>query len=89
MYVCRPKGHGESPGFMVYITVPGVVTHKVPFTASSDYNGEYNFNIHGLHYIDASDEFRRWNKEKKVTGDKSLAVSGILVLIFKSRTIFF
>ena len=45
----------------------GVVTHKVPFTATSDYNGEYNFNIHGLHYIDASEEFREWNKDKKVS----------------------
>ena len=51
---------------MVFITVPGVVTHKVPFTATSDYNGEYSFNIHGLHFIDASEEFRRWNKEKNV-----------------------
>jgi hypothetical protein len=33
---------------MVFITVAGVVTHKVPFTATSDYNGEYSFNIHGL-----------------------------------------
>ena len=62
----RPKGHDESPGFMVFITVPGVVTHKVPFTATSDYNGEYSFNIHGLHFIDASEEFRQWNKEKNV-----------------------
>jgi hypothetical protein len=51
---------------MVFITVPGVVTHKVPFIATPDFNGEYNFNIHGLHYIDASEEFRRWNKEKQV-----------------------
>jgi hypothetical protein len=64
--IIRHKGNTDSRGFMVFITVPGVVTHKVPFIATPDFNGEYNFNIHGLHYIDASEEFRRWNKEKQV-----------------------
>ena len=51
---------------MVYVTVPGVVTHKVPFVAAANFHGEFSFNMHGLHYIDASNEFREWNKEKKV-----------------------
>ena len=51
---------------MVYVTVPGVVTHKVPFVAAPNFHGEFSFNMHGLHYIDASNEFREWNKEKKV-----------------------
>ena len=66
MIDCRSKSDKESRGFAVYVTVPGVVTHKVPFIATSAFHGEYNFNIHGLHFIDASEEFIKWNKEKMV-----------------------
>ena len=66
MFTYRHKGVADTRGFMVFVKVPGVVTHKVPFIAAPDFHGEYNFNMHGLHYIDASQEFRNWNKEKQV-----------------------
>jgi hypothetical protein len=40
---------------------------QVPFIAQPSFNGEYDFNIHGLHFIDASKEFQKWNKDKQVT----------------------
>ena len=56
-------------GFRVYITVPGVVYHKVPFDINPSFNGEYDFLLHGLHFIDASKDFVDWNKEAKVTAN--------------------
>ena len=53
-------------GYLVYITVPGVVTHKVPYRVDPSFFGEYNFLLHGLHYITASNEFLEWNKEAQV-----------------------
>ncbi len=48
--------------FVVYVTVPGVVTHKVPFTVDASYDGEHHFFIHGIHFITASEAFVEWNK---------------------------
>ena len=59
--------YGKSgDGFRVYITVPGVVYHKVPFDINPSFNGEYDFLLHGLHFIDASKDFVDWNKDAKV-----------------------
>ena len=38
-------------GFKVFVTLPGVVTAKVPFEADPSYHGEHNFYIHGIHVI--------------------------------------
>ena len=38
-------------GFKVFVTLPGVVTSKVPFEADPTYHGEHNFYIHGIHAI--------------------------------------
>ena len=45
-----PKAH-MSKGFKVFVTLPGVVTSKVPFEADPTYRGEHNFYIHGIHVI--------------------------------------
>ncbi len=47
----------------MYVTVPGVVTHKVPFTVDSSYHGEHHFFVHGIHYVTASEAFVEWNKK--------------------------
>lgn len=66
----------EKGGFRVFITVPGVVTHKVPFDIDPSYSGEYDFLLHGLHVVDADQGFLDWNQEAKVcylpTNDKNL-----------------
>ena len=56
----------KNTGYKVFITIPGVVTHKVPFNVDPSFYGEYDFLAHGLHYITASTPFLEWNKEKKV-----------------------
>ena len=44
--------HGEkSNGYYVFITVPGVVTSKIPFPVNPAFEGEHNFYIHGIHVI--------------------------------------
>ncbi len=53
--------------FKVFVTVPGVVTHKVPFAVDPTFQGEYSFYIHGIHFIDASPQFVEFNKEAKVS----------------------
>ena len=55
-----------STGYKVFITIPGVVTHKVPFNVDPSFYGEYDFLAHGLHYITASTPFLEWNKENQV-----------------------
>ena len=69
----------------MYVTVPGVVTHKVPFVAAPNFHGEFSFNMHGLHYIDASNEFREWNKEKKVCSAIQTQ-SGLLLRALKYKS---
>ena len=45
-----PKDH-TTKGFRVFVTLPGVVTSKVPFYADPTFEGEHNFYIHGIHVI--------------------------------------
>lgn len=60
-------GKRLTPGskFQVYVTVPGVVTHKVPFKMDPTYHGEHSIYLHGIHYIDSSEQFKVWNKDMK------------------------
>ncbi|XP_059093651.1 uncharacterized protein LOC131888743 [Tigriopus californicus] len=60
-------GSRNTPGskFQVYVTVPGVVTHKVPFKMDPTYHGEHSIYLHGIHYIDSSIQFKAWNKDMK------------------------
>ncbi len=53
-------------GFRVFITVPGVVTSKVPFTVDPTFRGQYSFFLHGIHVIKTSQAFREWNQQAKV-----------------------
>jgi hypothetical protein len=41
----------KSKGYYVFVTVPGVVTSKVPFTVNPAFEGEHNFYMHGIHVI--------------------------------------
>ena len=41
-------------GYYVFITVPGVVTSKIPFLVDPEFEGEHNFYIHGIHVIGVS-----------------------------------
>ena len=59
-------GVGRLKGFKVFVTVPGVVTHKVPFPIDVQFNGEYSLLHHGIHYIDSSVDFEIWNADKQV-----------------------
>ncbi len=52
--------------FVVYITVPGVITHKVPFVVDASYFGEHHFFVHGIHFITASEAFINWNEKNLV-----------------------
>jgi hypothetical protein len=45
-----PKEH-LTKGFKVFVTLPGVVTSKVPFLADPTFKGEHNIFIHGIHVI--------------------------------------
>ena len=45
-----PKNH-LTRGFKVFVTIPGVITSKVPFWADPTFRGEHNFYIHGIHVI--------------------------------------
>ena len=45
-----PKSH-LTRGFKVFVTIPGVITSKVPFWADPTFRGEHNFYIHGIHVI--------------------------------------
>ena len=38
----------------MFVTIPGVVTAKVPFEVDPTYRGEHNFYIHGIHVIKVS-----------------------------------
>ena len=44
----------RSKGYHVFITVPGVVTSKIPFYVDPEFDGEHNFYIHGIHSIGVS-----------------------------------
>ena len=46
---------------------------KVPFDVDTSFNGEYNFLLHGLHFIDASADFIDWNRDAKVINSAMLA----------------
>ena len=48
-----PK-HMRSKGYFVFITVPGVVTSKIPFYVDPEFDGEHNFYIHGIHVVGVS-----------------------------------
>ena len=48
-----PK-HIQSKGYFVFITVPGVVTSKIPFYVDPEFDGEHNFYIHGIHVVGVS-----------------------------------
>ena len=41
----------RSKGYHVFITVPGVVTSKIPFYVDPEFDGEHNFYLHGIHVI--------------------------------------
>ena len=56
----------KSTGYRVYVTNPGVVTHKVFFNVDPSYAGEYDFMCHGIHVVFASANFAEWNKESGV-----------------------
>ena len=59
-------------GYMVYVTVNGVITHKVPFKVDLPFHGEYNFYLHGLHFITSSQRFRDWNEDMQVSRNDAL-----------------
>lgn len=41
----------KAEGYVVFITLNGVVTSKLPFFVSPDFEGEHNFYLHGIHVI--------------------------------------
>ena len=41
----------RSKGYHVYVTVPGVVSSKIPFYVDPEFDGEHNFYLHGIHVI--------------------------------------
>ena len=53
-------------GYYVFITVPGVVTSKIPFYVNPDFDGEHNFYLHGIHNVGASETFKDWNEKHQV-----------------------
>ncbi len=50
MMTLLPKAH-LALGFKVFITLPGVVTSRVPFHVDPGFYGEHNFFLHGIHTI--------------------------------------
>ena len=48
-----PREH-LTRGFKVFVTMPGVVTSKVPFHIDPAFYGEHNFFLHGIHVIHVS-----------------------------------
>ena len=56
MHNMVPSQWKTREGFIIYVTVNGVITHKVPFVVyPRDFHGEYNIYLHGLHFITGSD----------------------------------
>ena len=53
-------------GYKAFVTLPGVVTSKIPFHVDPRYEGEHNFYLHGIHVIKASEQFREWNSKNKL-----------------------
>ena len=41
----------KTKGYRVFITLNGVVTSNLPYFVSTDFDGEHNFYLHGIHYI--------------------------------------
>eukprot|EP00094_Tigriopus_californicus_P011134 TCALIF_10745-PA protein Name:"Similar to ppk28 Pickpocket protein 28 (Drosophila melanogaster)" AED:0.17 eAED:0.17 QI:0/0/0/0.66/1/1/3/0/792 len=56
----------ESRGFKVFITLPGVVSSKVPFIVDTSFYGEHSFYLHGIHHIRTSEAFQNWNEDNKI-----------------------
>ena len=50
MMTLLPKAH-LALGFKVFVTLPGVVTSRVPFHVDPGFFGEHNFFLHGIHVI--------------------------------------
>jgi hypothetical protein len=48
-------------GFKVFVTMPGVVTSKVPFHIDPAFYGEHNFFLHGIHVIHVRASFKFGN----------------------------
>ena len=44
----------RSKGYYVFVTVPGVVTSKLPFYVNTEFDGEHNFYLHGIHFVTVS-----------------------------------
>ena len=40
-----------SQGYRAFVTLPGVVSSKIPFHVDPSYEGEHNFYLHGIHVI--------------------------------------
>ena len=82
------KSKGRQDGFMVYVTVNGVITHKVPFKVTLPFHGEYSFYLHGLHFIASSPRFTDWNSEYQVI-IRSFQKSSLQSLCYSYRFVLF
>ena len=52
MFSVMPKEVTKrAKGYRVFITLNGVVTSKLPFFVSPEFEGEHNFYLHGIHVI--------------------------------------
>ena len=58
----------RSKCYNVFITVPGVVTSKIPFYVDPAFDGEHNFYIHGTHAIGVN--IRNYMNKSKILGLK-------------------
>ena len=45
-------------GYLVFVTLPGVVSSKLPYFVDPSFQGEHDFYIHGIHTIEASHNFK-------------------------------
>lgn len=57
---------GSRDGFRVFITEPGAVSSKVPFTVDTAFHGQHSFFLHGIHHVQASKAFTKWNQDARV-----------------------
>ncbi len=55
----KGKKRRNSSAFKVFITEPGGVTSKVPFTVDPSFYGEHNFYLHGIHHVKTTEAFRK------------------------------
>ena len=58
MMTLLPKAH-LALGFKVFVTLPGVVTSRVPFHVDPGFYGEHNFFLHGIHDIKVSQDEKK------------------------------